>query len=86
MTVSTVPITQINLHHSKDASAIFARSTAAMHTHIAIIQQSWLLNNVIIGLGGCGTIFKACSNRKLRTCIAAKALILLFCLNLAAKT
>lgn len=39
MTVSTVSITQINLHHSKGASAILARSTAAMHTHFAIIQE-----------------------------------------------
>jgi len=78
MTVSTVPITQINLYHSKGASAILAKSTAAMHTHLAIIQEPWLLNNAIKGLGGCRTIFRACSNRKLRTCLVAKDLNITF--------
>jgi len=85
MTVFTVPINQINLHHSKGASAILASSTAAMHTHLAIIQEPWLLNNAIKGLGGCGTIFRARSDRKLRTCIAAKGLNITFLLQLSSE-
>ncbi|XP_018405655.1 PREDICTED: uncharacterized protein LOC108782006 [Cyphomyrmex costatus] len=38
-----VPIAQINLHHSKGASAILARSMAVMQTVIVIIQEPWLL-------------------------------------------
>ena len=67
-----VPVTQINLHHSKGASAILARSMAVMQTGIALIQEPWLLNGAIKGLSGCGMVCYTRSNRKSRTCIAVK--------------
>lgn len=69
-----IPFTQINLHYSKGASAIFARGIAGMQTAIALIQKPWLLNNSIKDLSGCGNIFKANIQNKIRTCIAVKGL------------
>jgi len=73
-----VPVVQINLHHSKGASAILARSMAMMQTAIALIQEPWLLNNTIKGLSGCGTIFTPITQNKIRTCIAIKSLNAVF--------
>jgi len=68
----SVPVVQINLHHSKGASAILARSMAVMQTAIALVQEPWLLNNTIKGLNSCGTIFKPNTQSKIRTCIVVK--------------
>ncbi|XP_072757485.1 uncharacterized protein [Anoplolepis gracilipes] len=73
-----VPVTQINLHHSKDVWAILVKSMTAMRTGIALIQEPWLLKNAIKGLSGCGTICYTRSNRKIRTCIATKGLTAIF--------
>lgn len=73
-----VPIIQINLHHSKSASAILARSMAAAQTSIALIQEPWLVRDAISGLGGCGTIHKAQPTRKLRTCVVTKGVTATF--------
>jgi len=73
-----VPMVQINLHHSKGASAILAGSMAAMQTAIALVQEHWLLNNVIKGLSDCGTIFKPNTQSKIRTGIAVKGLNAIF--------
>jgi hypothetical protein len=59
MTGSVIHFTQINLHHSKNALAVLARSMAAMHTGIAIIQRPWIVKGVIKGLGSCGELYKA---------------------------
>lgn len=45
-----IPFTQINLHHSKAASATLAKGIAGMQTAITLIQEPWLLNNSIKGL------------------------------------
>ncbi|XP_029174932.1 uncharacterized protein LOC114943457 [Nylanderia fulva] len=73
-----VPVTQINLHHSKCASAILARSMAAMQTDIALIQEPWLLKDAIKGLSSCGKICYTHSNCKTRTYIAVKGLNVTF--------
>ncbi|XP_018403024.1 PREDICTED: uncharacterized protein LOC108779950 [Cyphomyrmex costatus] len=73
-----VPTIQINLHHSKGASAILARSMAVMQKAIAIIQEPWVLNNAIKGLSGCGTIYKTDTQDKIRTRIAIKGLNAIF--------
>jgi len=78
MAILGVPVVQINLHHSKGASAILARSMAAMQTAIALIQEPWLLNNAIKGLGECGNIFRPSTQSKIRTCIAVKGLNAIF--------
>ncbi|XP_020296936.1 uncharacterized protein LOC109861623 [Pseudomyrmex gracilis] len=40
-----IQMTQINLHHSKSASAILARSMPVMHTSIALIQEPWIFSS-----------------------------------------
>jgi hypothetical protein len=55
----STPVIQINLHHSKSASAILTRSIAEVQTCIAIIQEPWLVKGAIKGLGRCGKVLKA---------------------------
>ncbi|XP_046142185.1 uncharacterized protein LOC123987908 [Osmia bicornis bicornis] len=74
MAHSGIQIMQINLHHSKSASAILARSLAVMHTGIALVQEPWLVHKAIRGLGGCGNIYHVRSEEKPRTCIIVKGL------------
>ena len=66
------PIIQINLHHSKSASAILTRSIAVVQTCIAIIQEPWLVKGTIRGLGSCGKVLRANTADKTRTCIITK--------------
>src|SRR5580765_6955911 len=75
MTDPTISFIQINLHHSKSASAVLARCAAGMHTsHLLLIQEPWLIKGCIKGLGGCGKLFKANNSDRLRTCIIVKGL------------
>ncbi|XP_024881916.1 uncharacterized protein LOC112461076 [Temnothorax curvispinosus] len=75
MAGSNIPFTQINLHHSKSASAVLARCAAVMHTkHLFLIQEPWLVKGHIKGLGGCGKLFKADNAKRPRACIVAKGL------------
>jgi hypothetical protein len=66
------PTIQINLHHSKSASAILTRSIAVVQTCIAIIQEPWLVNGTIRELGSCGKVLRANTVDKTRTCIITK--------------
>jgi hypothetical protein len=45
---------------------------AVVQTHIAIVQEFWLVKDVIRGLGSCGKIFKAYNVNKTRACIITK--------------
>ncbi|XP_032685834.1 uncharacterized protein LOC116850996 [Odontomachus brunneus] len=74
MTGLTVPVVQINSHHTKGASAILARGMAVMQTAIALVQELWLLNNAIKGLSGSGKIISSTTQEKIRTCIVTKSL------------
>ncbi|XP_039306377.1 uncharacterized protein LOC120359948 [Solenopsis invicta] len=64
--------TQINLHHSKGASAILSRKQAAVHTAILLIQESWLVRGRISGVAACGRLFKPPTAEKPRVCVAVK--------------
>ena len=66
--------TQINLHHSKGASAVLARRLSVMHTAISLIQEPWLVKDSIRGLAGCGKLYKAPGELKPRACIAIKGI------------
>ena len=68
----SIPIIQINLHHSKSASAILARSMTVVQTCIAIIQEPWLVKGTTMGLVSCGKVLKANTANKTRTCIITK--------------
>lgn len=74
MSVPTLPITQINLHHAKSALAILARAMAGRQTGLALVQEPWLLYGAIKGLGGSGTLHWTPSEERQRTCIVAKGL------------
>ena len=54
---SRITFTQINLQHSKDATAHFVRRFAKLHTAIAIIQEPWVSYESIRGLNGAGTVW-----------------------------
>ena len=69
-----VDFTQINLHHSKGASAVLARRLSAMHTAISLIQEPWLVRGGIRGLAGYGKIHKAPGEVKPRACVAIKGI------------
>jgi len=72
MTGSSIHFTQINLHNSKNALAVLARSMAAMHTGIAIIQRSWIVKGAIKELGSCGKLYKAETTDEITACIITK--------------
>ncbi|XP_036150831.1 uncharacterized protein LOC118648608 [Monomorium pharaonis] len=67
--------TQINLHHSKGASAVLlARRQAGVHTAISLVQEPWLVRGCIRGLAGA----VGCSGHRKRIglgpCVAVKGL------------
>ena len=66
----SIPITQINLH-SKGALVIL-RSMSVVQTCIAIVQEPWLVKDVIRGLGNCSKVLKANTTNKIRTCVITK--------------
>jgi hypothetical protein len=68
----SIPIIQINLHRSKSASAILARSLTVVQTCIGIIQEPWLVKGTIRGLGSCSKALKANTADKTGTCIITK--------------
>jgi hypothetical protein len=73
MTGSSIHFTPKNLHHSKKkALAVLARSTAVMHTGIAIVQWSWIVKGAFKGLGSCGKLYKADMTDEIRACIISK--------------
>ncbi|XP_036148374.1 uncharacterized protein LOC118647462 [Monomorium pharaonis] len=65
---------QINLHHSKGASAVLARRQAGVHTAISLIQEPWLVRGCIRGLAGCGRLFRSPQEDRPRACVAVKGL------------
>ena len=73
-----LPVIQINLHHSKTATAILTKAIAEVPKIIALIQEPWINNNVVNGLGSCGKLFHSTSQDKIRTCIIIKGIHALF--------
>ena len=69
----TIRFTQSNLHHSKSASAVLVRSLAKVHTGLALIQEPWIRDGEIRGLGGGGRLFCGPVDSP-RTCILVKGL------------
>ena len=65
--------TQINLHHSKGATAILQKGLAAMHTGLSLVQEPWIVNCTIKGLGGL-LCFRDAALAKSRACIVAKGI------------
>ena len=68
-----IQCTQINLHRSKDASAILQRGMARMHTGISLVQEPWVGKNAIRGLGGL-SCFRDPDAVRPRACIVTKGI------------
>ena len=78
-------ITQINLHHSKGASAVLQRGMTARHTGISLIQEPWLVRDTIWGLGGRGFCYRDPKAAKPRVCILAKGVNVVPLLKLSSR-
>ncbi|XP_011299810.1 uncharacterized protein [Fopius arisanus] len=73
MVHKSIEIVQINLHHSKSASAVLCKTLAGVQTAIALIQEPWFVNGEVKGQGGCGRIFHSnTQGKKVRTCVLVK--------------
>ncbi|XP_015123481.1 uncharacterized protein LOC107045661 [Diachasma alloeum] len=71
----SIETVQINLHHSKSASAILCRTLAKMQTAIALSQELWLVDGTIRGLGGCGKLlYVNPRENRIRACILIKGI------------
>ncbi|XP_011698269.1 PREDICTED: uncharacterized protein LOC105456145 [Wasmannia auropunctata] len=71
---SVIEVTQINLHHSKGASAILARHQSKMHTAISLMQEPWVVHGCVRGVAACGKLFRAPTEQRSRAYIAVKGL------------
>ena len=69
----SLPITQINLHHSKGDTDLLQKGLAAMHTGLSLVQQSWTVNGTFKGLGEL-LCFSDAESTRLRACIVAKGI------------
>ncbi|XP_012220497.1 uncharacterized protein [Linepithema humile] len=69
-----VAFTQINLQHSKRASAVLARQQAGRQTCISLMQEPWVIRGCIRGLAACGRLFRAPSVDRPRACVAIKGM------------
>jgi len=66
---TVLPTVQINLHHSKAASASLQKLIKSK-TGICLIQEPWAFNGKVHGLKGSGTIYSYGSSRhNPRACI-----------------
>ena len=73
---------QINLQHSKAATALLSRQHAVGHSDISLIQEPWLNRGLVKGLGSGGRLFYSSENNP-RACILVakhvKAALTSFC-------
>ncbi|XP_029679487.1 uncharacterized protein LOC115245345 [Formica exsecta] len=70
----TVGFTQIDLHHSRGASAVLARSMAVVHISICLMQEPWVYRGCIRGIATCGRLFKSPTEPSPRAAIAVNEL------------
>ena len=76
MADTRVDILQINLHHSKSASVVLTRCMTVRHTRPAIelVQEPWLVRNVIKGLSVTGRVCASGEHVGQRACVVVKGL------------
>ena len=67
----TVEVAQINLQHSRGATANFCRLASVLQTNIALIHEPWLFKDQVRGLGGLKGSLYYCRIGKPRACIWA---------------
>jgi hypothetical protein len=69
-TYTLIKFVQINLHHSKAASATFCQRLAEGKADIALIQEPWVHRGQVRGLTILGgTIYSVLPENNARTCI-----------------
>ena len=71
MATSRKTITQINLQHSKAATALLCRSLAAQQADVALIQEPWVYRGHVRGLTGTGGQLFSGLSEEGRPCRAA---------------
>ena len=67
MADQSVEITQINLHHCREACAVLCTRLSKMHTTIALIQEPWIVKGRVRGLGVPGSVImydSSCERRE----------------------
>jgi len=70
---ATLKVLQINLHHSKAASAAFCRTASAQNIDIALIQEPWLVKGRVAGLNEAkGELIYCRTIQNVRTCILVR--------------
>lgn len=69
-------LVQINLHHSKSASAVLTRCISGVQTSsvIALVQEPWLVGNRIRGLAAGGQLHASGEQQNQRACVIVKGL------------
>ena len=86
MAASSLTIIQINLYHSKSASAVLQKNIALMHTGIFLIQEPWINKDAIRGLGGAGIYcYRYPEAPNPRTCILEKNVNIVLLLDLCSR-
>lgn len=60
---------QINLHHAKAATAAFAKKWSEVGYSMALIQEPWISDNAVLGLGSLGKLLYNAGGTKPRACI-----------------
>lgn len=71
MALPCLEITQINLQHSKDATALLCCVLTKLQTGIALIQEPWVYKGKIRGMMMKGSLFCSTSHEVPRACIFA---------------
>ena len=72
---NSIEFVQINLQHTKAASALLCKQIAGMQHSVILIQEPWVNKNKILGLSSRGsTLFRGCSQDSPRTCVITKGL------------
>ncbi len=66
--MGSIPIIQINLHHSKAGTTELCCRLSQMKRYIVLVQEPWIINNRICGLPKRGLI-SSDSKEKLRSCV-----------------
>lgn len=64
-----IKLIQINLHHAKAASALLCRRFIKNNFKIALIQEPWINQNTIRGLGSTGKLVYNSNGTRPRACI-----------------
>jgi len=73
--IGNIHFLQLNLQHSKTASAILQSQVAALECAVILVQELWMINNRVAGLRSKNvSIYCGTTCQKPRTCVLVKGL------------